>query len=157
MTQGRALRHFLISVAGVTYPNRDGSNRQTIIATCRAGESVILEAEPDNLHHENAVRVLRKDGSQIGYVVPRIAPQLPSNITGFTAFVAAVDRGGPYLKVSLLLVLNEGEDVATVESYARQLLHDRRDPLMRRARRMAWIPAVIIVVALVVWRWLGGS
>jgi len=111
-SEGLALRHFFTSVAGVTYPNRDGSNRQTIVAKCRAGEPIVLEAEPDNPQHENAVRVLRKDGSQIGYVVPRMATHLITDLAGVTAFVAGIDNGGPYLEVSLLLVLNEGAGTA---------------------------------------------
>jgi hypothetical protein len=150
-----ALRHFFTSVAGVTYPNRDGTKRQTIIAKCRAGEPIVLEAEPDNPQHEHAVRVLREDGSQIGYVAARMASHLAANLAGFTAFVADIDRGGPHLEVSLLLVLNEGAGTAAVESYARRLLQGRHDSVKRRARRTAWVFAVL--GALVAWWWLGGS
>jgi hypothetical protein len=99
--------------------------------------------------------VLRQDGSQIGYVAPRMATHLTADLAGFTAFVADIDRRGPYLEVSLLLVLNEGADTAAVESYARRRLQGRRDPVKRRTRRTAWVFAVL--VALVAWWWLGGS
>jgi hypothetical protein len=124
-SEGLALRHVFTSVAGVTYPNRDGTKRQTIITKCRIGESIVLEAEPDNPQRENAVRVLRKDGSQIGYVASRMATQLVADLAGLTAFVAGIDDGGPHLEVSLLLVLNEGGNTAAVESYARELLQRR--------------------------------
>jgi hypothetical protein len=155
MRERALLQHFFTSVAGVTYPNRDGSSRQTIIAKCRAGEPIVLEAEPDNAQHENAVRVLRKDTSQIGYVVPRMATHLITDLAGVTAFVARIDNSGPYLEVSLLLVINEGADRAAIENYARRLLQGRRDSVKRRMRRMAWLLAVL--VALVGWWWLGGS
>jgi hypothetical protein len=151
-----APRHLYTSVAGVTYPNRDGSSRQTIIANCRTGERVVLEAEPDNPQHENAVRVLRKDGSQIGYIAPRMTTHLVADLAGFTAFVAGIDHGGPYLKVSLLLVLNDGADAGAFESYVRRLLQGRPDPLTRHTHRMAWVVAVIVLGAVVVWWWLGG-
>jgi hypothetical protein len=48
------VRHFFASV----YPNDDGSDRQTIIASCRVGEPLIPDAEPDDPEDENAVRVL---------------------------------------------------------------------------------------------------
>ena len=155
MRERALLQHFFTSVAGVTYPNRDGSNRQTIIAKCRAGEPIVLDAEPANPQHETAVRVLRKDSSQIGYVVQRMATHLITDLAGVTAFVASMDNSGPYLEVSLLLVINEGADRAAIESYARRLLQGRGDSVKRRMRRMAWLLAVL--VALVGWWWLGGS
>jgi len=57
---------FYSKVVGVTYDNPDGSSRQAIIARCRLGEQLILEAEPDNQHDPNAVKVLRTNGQQLG-------------------------------------------------------------------------------------------
>jgi HIRAN domain-containing protein len=117
------MRHFFASVAGESYRNDDGSDRQAIIATCRVGEALVLEAEPDNPHDENAVRVLREDGKQIGYLEWGTAARLVDDLSDFRAFVAGVGRGrGPYLGVSLLVIVGGGEDDAAVETHARRVL-----------------------------------
>jgi HIRAN domain len=70
------VRHFFASVAGESYPNDDGSDRQTPIASCRVDEPLILDAEPDNPEDENAIRVLRLDGKQISYIERDMAARL---------------------------------------------------------------------------------
>lgn len=154
----RAVRHFFASVAGETYPNRDGTKRQTVIDSCHTGEPIILEPEPDNPQHENAVRVLRKDGRQIGYLERGMAAQLIDNLGEVSAFVAGVDRGGPYLSVSLLMVVRDGHEVTVAATFARQVLKDRlRDQRKSLARRVALILAVVLLVVLEAWWWLAGG
>jgi HIRAN domain-containing protein len=148
------VRHFFASVAGESYPNRDGTDRQAIIASCRVGEALVLDAEPDNPVEENAVRMLRRDGQQIGYLEHGMAARLVDDLSEFTAFVAGIGQGGggPYLGVSLLIVDNDGQDAAAVAAYARAVLEGRlRNQLKRRARRVALILAVVLLVALAVW------
>lgn len=62
------MRHFFANVAGESFHNDDGTDRQPLISRCRVGEALILDAEPDNPQDENAIRVLRLDGKQIGYI-----------------------------------------------------------------------------------------
>jgi hypothetical protein len=132
------VRHFFANVAGESYRNDDdGSDRQTIITSCRVGEPLILDAEPDNPEDENAIRVLRRDGKQIGYIEREMAARLVDDLTDFSAYVAGVGRGGgPYLGVSLLMVVNDGETEAVVNAYARQTLEDEgnlvRSPVQGR-------------------------
>jgi hypothetical protein len=152
------VRYFFVRVAGETYPNRDGTKRQTIIENCRTGEPIILAPEPDNPQDENAVRVLRVDGSQIGYLQRGMATRLVDNLSEVSAFVGGVDRTGPYLSVSLLLVLSDGQDVAVVATYARELLEDRlRDQRKPRARRVALIAILVLLVTLEAWWWLASG
>ena len=90
------MRHFFANVAGESFHNDDGSDRQPIISRCRVGEALILDAEPDNPEDENAIRVLRLDGKQIGYIERDMAARLVDDLTDFSAFVAGVGRaGGP--------------------------------------------------------------
>ena len=114
------MRHFFAQVAGESHTNDDGSDRQAIIASCRVGEPLILDAEPDNPEDENAVRVLRQDGKQIGYLERAMAARLVDELSDFSAFVAGIGRGGtgPYLGVALMMVVNDGEDSSVVEAYA---------------------------------------
>jgi hypothetical protein len=55
-------------VAGVTHPNADGSDRQYFVSRCCAGERISLVREPDNPHDRFAVKVIRRDGKQLGYL-----------------------------------------------------------------------------------------
>ena len=60
---------FMISkVAGVSFPNDNGSERQDIISKCVEGETLDLIPDPDNHFDPMAIRVCRKDGQQIGHV-----------------------------------------------------------------------------------------
>jgi len=61
-------KRFPLKVVGVTYENPDGTNRQEIIAKCRAGEPLNLVREPKNPKHERAIAVYRRSGEQIGYI-----------------------------------------------------------------------------------------
>jgi len=91
VTQGFA--HFCTRVAGVTYENRDGSSRQEAIQNCRCYEQVYLEPEPDNPVDPNAIRVVRGNGEQIGYLRADLAGEVANDLQQgwvFVAFVAAV-------------------------------------------------------------------
>jgi hypothetical protein len=146
-----AVRHFFARVAGESYLNRDGTRRQAIIATCRVGERILLEPEPENPQYDHAVRLLREDGRQIGYLERGMAARLIDDLAAFTAFVAGIPAG-PYLSVSLLMVMHEGRDAAAVEAYAHQVLKDRlRKPRKRRTRGLALILVILLVVALTAW------
>jgi hypothetical protein len=106
----------------------------------RAGEPLELIAEPDNPHDENAIKVLREDGKQIGYVKRSLVARLVDDLSDFRAFVAGIGRGrdGRYLGVSLIVV-HDGEDDAAVEAYARRVLAEDREvpdrPFRRRSRQ----------------------
>jgi len=132
------MRHFFAHVAGESFRNDDGSDRQAIIQRCQVGEPLTLEHEPDNPHDINAVRVLRRTGEQIGYLERDFAGQVVSGSakgTDYLAFVAGVGRGGGGLYgVALLIVVND-DDVgdATVERYVRRMLAKDR-PVEYRER-----------------------
>jgi len=59
---------FIVHLRGVTYPNDDGSSRQTAIAKCVIGERLVLRAEPHNPHDRHAVAVFNVSGAQLGYL-----------------------------------------------------------------------------------------
>jgi len=132
------MRHFFAHVAGESFRNDDGSDRQAIFPRCQVGEPLTLEHEPDNPHDINAMRVLRRTGEQIGYLERDFAGQVVSGRakgTDYLAFVAAVGRGGGRLDgVALLIVVND-DDVgdATVGRYVRRVLAKDR-PVEYRER-----------------------
>lgn len=61
-------REFKIGVRGESFTNEDGSSRQDIIRTLRAGMPVQLAADPHNPHDRRAVKVLTASGQQIGFL-----------------------------------------------------------------------------------------
>ncbi|MEP1033048.1 HIRAN domain-containing protein [Ekhidna sp.] len=61
-------------VVGVSKDNQDGSSRQEIIKQeVREDDKLSLEAEPDNPYDANAIKVLSKEGNQIGYLNKEMA------------------------------------------------------------------------------------
>jgi hypothetical protein len=59
-------------VMGVAHNNADGINRQDILREMKKrgaiGEKLFLEHEKDNPKDPNAVKIINKDGQQIGYL-----------------------------------------------------------------------------------------
>jgi hypothetical protein len=136
------VRRFFAHVAGESFRNADGSERQAIIARCRVGEPLVLEHEPDNPHDINAIRVLRTTGEQIGYLTRELAGEVVSRGPGdFYAFVAGIGRadGGLY-GVALLIIVADTDDDAAVERYADRVLakdrsvNDAEPPAASRSR-----------------------
>jgi restriction system protein len=84
-------RSFFTKVAGVTFNNDDGSRRQTIIARCSVGEQLVLVRDPSNRFDAGAVKVMRSNGEQLGF--------LPEHITrgGHSSGMAwCMDRGDTF-------------------------------------------------------------
>jgi len=75
---------FFTKIAGVSHPNTDGKSRQAIIARCHIGEELLLLREPDNPADKNAVKVVRLNSEQIGYI--------PAHVTA-SGLAKELDRG----------------------------------------------------------------
>lgn len=92
------LRHAFAKVAGVTFPNDDGSERQAIIRRCKAGECLALHHEPENKYSEFAIQVLRENGEQLGhapeYLAERICQELEAGYRAM-GFIKNVTGGTP--------------------------------------------------------------
>lgn len=59
---------FYTKIAGVSYPNADGTQRQQIIDKCTIGEKLLLVREPQNPANPKAIGVFRSNGEQLGYI-----------------------------------------------------------------------------------------
>ncbi len=68
--------HIVLDVVGFSHNNEDGSNRQKIILSCRAGDRLVLERESGNRYDKHAIRVVRPDGTQVGYIDKENAKRL---------------------------------------------------------------------------------
>lgn len=67
---------FKCRIAGTSHNNRDGSDRQLILKRCKPPEKLLLEHETNNRHDKHAIRLLRSDRSQIGYVPQDVAADI---------------------------------------------------------------------------------
>ena len=69
---------FYSKIAGMTHPNRDGSNRiETLYAFCEPLDRLELIPEPDNPIDPEAIAVyLEKTGDRLGYLPERTAHDL---------------------------------------------------------------------------------
>lgn len=109
------LRHTFAKVAGVTFPNDDGSERQQIIRRCKAGEQLVLRHQPDNAYSEFAIQVLRKNGQQIGHAPEYLAEWICNELrSGYRAVgvirnITGGTRDKPTCGVNFLTVFAAGD------------------------------------------------
>ncbi len=86
-------------VVGVTY-----ENRQTVVARLEVGEEVYLVREPSNAFDSNAIKVIRQNGMQVGYLSRELATTLATRLDLYdhpiTAFVTTL-TGGYFVGSSL--------------------------------------------------------
>ena len=83
-------------VVGVTF-----EDRQAVVSKLVCGEHVLLRREPNNPFDQNAIRVEREDGEQIGYLDRHLASEIAPKFDGdeqcvpviVTAIVVAVVGG----------------------------------------------------------------
>lgn len=85
-------RHFRSYVAGVKHSNADGSSRNRLVAKLEVFDVLQLEHEPGNPHDPNAVRVLRHDGRQIGYLPRDVAANVARKIEQGYSYACFVDN-----------------------------------------------------------------
>jgi len=81
-----ASRSFFTTVAGVTH-----EGRQKIIARCAVGETLSLARDPDNRFDRGAIKVLRLNGEQIGFIPAHVSRGGDSS-----GLASQMDRGGKY-------------------------------------------------------------
>jgi HIRAN domain-containing protein len=82
----QAIRSFFTTVAGVTF---DG--RQRIVARCSVGERLVLVRDPDNRFDKGAIKVMRLNGEQLGFI-----PEHVSRGGDSSGLASRIDRGEKY-------------------------------------------------------------
>ena len=127
---GESLLDFKTKIVGVKHKNPDGTSRQKILSHCQVGEQLFLIRDPDNPVDENAVKICREDGTQIGFLSEfRAAQVAPVLDRGFVYAVTIQDLNqGPSGEIgcNLSLVtmgrgrvraLESGREVAVVTDH----------------------------------------
>lgn len=79
-TRQKRLRYSFAKVAGVTFSNDDGSERQAIIKRCKPGEQLILRHDAYNEYSMFATQVLRTNGEQLGHAPDYLAERISTEI-----------------------------------------------------------------------------
>lgn len=92
------IRHKFSKVAGVSYFNNNGTDRQSVLAKCKPGEQLILKHDPANEHSECAIEVRRTTGQQLGFVPEWLAQEIR----------ATTDSG--YRVLAVLKEITESDD-----------------------------------------------
>lgn len=83
----QSIRSFFTTVAGVTF-----EGRQRIVTRCSVGERLILVRDPDNRFDQGAIKVLRVNGEQLGFI-----PEHVSRGGDSSGLASRMDRGEKYL------------------------------------------------------------
>lgn len=130
VVQANRIRHEFCKVAGITFPNEDGSERQDIASQCHVGENVYFNHDTDNQHSMFAVAVLRRDThEQLGHVPAYLSDRLLSIAQeGYlVAGVITEITGGTFSKSSIginLCIFYVAQEVAAEElqAYSRRVL-----------------------------------
>ena len=68
-------RDFYTKVVGVTFKNKDGSDRQKILSKCKNGDDIIFKPTPSK-EYPDAIGVFTPDGKQLGNVNAELALEL---------------------------------------------------------------------------------
>jgi len=84
LSQRTGSEPIVTKVVGVTY-----ENRQDIIRRMNVGEDLKLVAEHDNIYDKNAIKVLRSNGDQIGYLNKDLAARIKLHFSSVQAFLHA--------------------------------------------------------------------
>jgi hypothetical protein len=65
-------RHIFAHIAGVTFPNDDGTYRQAMLCRCKPLDRLMLEWEQNNPVSQSAIAVHLETGEQLGYLDSRL-------------------------------------------------------------------------------------
>lgn len=133
MEQARA--GFFTKIAGVSHENSDGTFRQSIIKRCRPGEILRLVREPNNAHDANAVKVLRRNGEQLGY--------LPGHVV-MTGLARDIDRGTQF-RVEIKDITGGGRQTLGVNIRITEL----DEPHASEGTPSLYVNALVYVLAIV--------
>lgn len=104
------MSHYPIGVAGESFANDDGTDRQAEIGRCRVLERVKLVREPSNPYDSNCIRVVSARGVQIGNISRQAAEWMAERLDRGGHLLARIHaiRGEKMLGV-VLLVTTEAE------------------------------------------------
>ena len=147
-------------LAGVTFANEDGTERQDIIKGLTMGERVLLVRDAENEHDFYAVQVQTLEGEIIGWVPrqksPQVAPFIDAgNLVVGMAASRGKARGKDMVGLNIDIMFFGEEDRRWVEDYLRtddfegaQRRERRRIRRQAAAENSGCLPSLLIVFAI---------
>lgn len=110
----RPPRRFFTKIAGVTF-----EGRQQIIARCSAGEKLRLVRDPSNPFDKGAIKVVRLNGEQLGFIPAHVSRGGDSSGLAFQldrgheyqCRIKDVTGGGAGLSLGVNIEITEGEEL----------------------------------------------
>ncbi len=147
-------------VAGVTFANDDGTQRQDIIKGLTMGEQVLLVRDHDNEHDFYAVQVQTTEKEVIGWVPRTKTPQVATWIDGGRLAVGMVAsrgkaRGKDLVGINIDIMLVEEGDRRWVEDFLQtgdiegaQRRERKRIRREAEAENSGCLPSLLIVCAI---------
>ena|ERR1035441_9177923 len=142
-----SLRAFFTKVAGVTF-----EGRQRIVARCSEGERLTLLRDPNNPHDSGAIKVMRLNGEQLGFLSADVSRG--GNSSGLAY---RMDRGDMYqCRISSLTGggrKNLGVNIEITEGEFDESVHVNRVRVETastpsNAVAVLWVLGVIVIVCL---------
>lgn len=133
------------NLRGAAHQNKDGTDRQTLLASCHEGLTVNLRREPDNPHDRWAIAVDLPHGGQLGYLPRedrRLASHLDQGLKAEAKIVEITGRTGLMGRLfgkkkplgCVIEVTKDDLDWKEVES--RQKLYERASELIEQAKAL---------------------
>ena len=105
----RRLLTIRTKVSGVSFENRDGSERQRIIAKCKAGDRLYLRHDPDNEYSDFAIEVHHGPPgheTQIGFLEDDLASNLLNHLSANILDVTGGTPDKPTRGVNMEILLS---------------------------------------------------
>jgi len=83
---------FNTKIAGVTFKNKDGSSRQRLLRKSDPNELLLMKREPENPVDENAIKLVKPKGKQLGYIPSKNAETLAPQMDNGAKFFAQISQ-----------------------------------------------------------------
>lgn len=154
---------FFTAVAGVSH-----EGRQRIVKLCSIGERLILVRDPNNRFDKGAIKVMRSNGDQLGFIRAHVsrggdpsglAFQMDHRGTEYRCVIKDITGGGPGkptrgVNIEITEVTNGEDHEALVRRRIGELTTTKSDaaPTSPGATaQLLWIPTIIIIIACILW------
>ncbi len=120
------VKHFFTKIAGISHKNDDGSSRQRIAERACRLEELTLDHDENNPYDENAVKVKRPNGEQLGFLSADLAKEVvrrSRNGVCYNAFAMQLTGGGDrsYGMNILMLMCQPGTTNEQAQAYIERL------------------------------------
>ena len=134
----RAVSSFFTTVAGVTF-----EGRQRVVARCSNGERLTLVRDPNNPHDSGAIRVMRLNGQELGFIPAHVSRGGDSS-----GLAVRMDRGDKYqCRISALTgggTRTLGVNIEITEGKFDELAHVDGSTTPD-ARALLWLLAIAVI------------